>query len=112
MKKVLVFLFITSVLPLKSFASIPDYTEFWYDKDKNSVFIWVRHYSEDPVKHRISKYEVFFPGRKFSLSSSKQVSKETKVEIPLGNFYPKKNTKAIIRLTCSKSGRKSFPATF
>ena len=112
MNKFIGFLFIALVLPLQSFGSIPDYTEFWYDKDKNSVFIWVRHYSEEPVKHRISKYEVFFPGRKFSLSSSRQVSKETKVEIPLGNFYPKKNTKAIIRLTCSKSGSKNFPATF
>jgi|OM-RGC.v1.029207741 hypothetical protein len=112
MKKVLVFLFITLVMPLKAFASIPDYTEFWYDKDKNSVFIWLRHYSEDPQKHRISKYQVFFPGRKFTLLNKKQISKETTVEIPLGNFYPKKGTEAIIRLTCSKSGSKNYPATF
>ena len=55
MNKFIGFIFIVLVLPFKSFASIPDYTEFWYDKDKNSLFIWLRHYSEDPVKHRISK---------------------------------------------------------
>jgi hypothetical protein len=106
------FLFIAIMIPLTSLGKIPDYTEFWYDKDKNSVFIWVRHYSDDPAGHRISKYEVFFPRRKFKLLSNKQESSETKVEIHLGNFYPKKNTKAIIRLTCSKSGSRNYPVTF
>ena len=112
MNKYLVFLLIAFVVPFKYFASIPDYTEFWYDKDKNSVFIWLRHYSEDPLKHRISKYEVFFPGRKFTFLNKKQVSKEATVEIPLGDFYPEKGTKATIRLTCSKSGSRNYPATF
>ena len=112
MNKFIGFLFIAIMVPLTSFGSIPDYTEFWYDKDKNSLFIWVRHYSEDPVRHRISKYEVFFSGRKFKLLNNKQESSEAKVEIPLGDFYPKKNTKAIIRLTCSKSGSRNYPATF
>ena len=108
MKSYLWILLCFGLVSTSSFGHIPEYTEFWYNKKKNTISIWVRHHTEQPSKHRISKYEVFIKNKKFELIKSHQDRTEFKVEIPLGRFKPIKKTKVKIRLSCSIYGTKEY----